>query len=237
MLKEQVGKVLPKKKAPKTKSAATLNAGKSPQRKRNLDQIREAAVLHEQFVGSPTTEIVKLSEPEHVRDDYAHLGWLCQLVFLPPTEHEALDLEEISEMYQELMENDADPVTSWRSIADEIGSPLLVFSTEGDEIRLASSADGRQLYFLGGRQDKFAESLDEFGADTEHDFVMLGQLISLTYTAQKRQAGDTKAHPYYHVFGEEGGEPPTAFYDRINKRIRLAGGSYHLNEPERGIIN
>ena len=107
----------------------------------------------------------------------------------------------------------------------------------GDEIELVASADGQQLYFIGGKQSAFANLLGEFKTDTARDKVDLGEMVSVTYTAQKKQAGDTEPKGYYHIFGEEKGTAPRAYYDTLNKRTFLVGGSYHLKEAERGIIN
>ena len=220
----------------KEKLAGWIGA-KSEKPIRNLDQIGQAEALHEAFVGAPATEIVALNEHEKVRDDYAQLGWTDQLVFHPPHDHGELKLKEISEAYSDAIDNNEDPTQAWQDIADEFGIALLVFDTTGDEIRLTASADGKQLYFIGGRQAAFEKHLKTFKTDRNKDFVDLGDLVSLTYTAKKEQAGDTEEHPYYHIFGEEGGMSPRASYDTINKRIRISGGSYSLREPDRGIVN
>ena len=39
------------------------------------------------------------------------------------------------------------------------------------------------------------------------------------------------------LFGEEGGYPPGAYFDMLNKRICLFGGTYHLDDAEAGIRN
>ncbi len=173
-----------------------------------------------------------------MRDDFAELGWTEQLVFHPPSDNgKPLDLPRISKIYDGLIQDGEDAGKAWREVARQVGAHFLVADVTGDEIRLAASADGKQLYLLGGQQHKFADSLDAFGSEVEHDRLDLGDLISVTYSAKKAQAGDTKPHPYYHIFGEEGGTAPRAFFDTINKRIGLAGGTYHLKEAELGIIN
>jgi hypothetical protein len=205
--------------------------------KRNLDEISKAVKLTEQFKGSPAKEVLEINEPARVRDDYAHLGWLLQLVFHPPYDREELDLKEVSEAYEEMMNDGADPNKSWQELSEAWGVPLLVFDFTGDEIRLAASADGKQLYLIGGRQDLFRNQLKAFKSDPEHDRVDLGEIISITYEAKKAQAGDAQPHPYYHIFGEEGGEAPRAFYDTLNNRIAIVGGSYHLKDADLGIVN
>jgi hypothetical protein len=204
---------------------------------RNLDHIDQAAELHEAFVGEPAKEVVVVNEHEKVRDDYAQLGWTDQLVFHPPYDHQEVKLKEISELYSSAIDDNENPTRAWQDIADELGIPLLVFDTQGDEIRLTASADGKQLYFIGGRQAAFEKHLKDFKTDRNKDLVDLGDLVSLTYSAKKVQAGDTASHPYYHIFGEEGGTAPRASYDTINKRFRISGGSYSLREADRGIVN
>jgi len=206
-------------------------------RRKNINEIAQAAKLHEKFVGAPTEKITEIEEPARVRDDYADLGWMEQLVFHPPSDKAPLDLPGISKLYDRLIQANGDPVKAWREVSRKAGAEFLVFDVEGDEIRLAASADGKQLYLLGGRQDKFTESLEAFGSGADHDRVDLGELVSITYAARKAQAGDKEPHPYYHIFGEEGGKAPRAFFDTINSRIGLSGGSYHLKEADRGIIN
>jgi len=209
---------------------------KSKKRK-NLDEITQAAKLHERFVGSPATKVVQIHEPTGIRDDYAELGWGEQLVFHQPSDKARLDLPGISKLYDRLLQRGSGPAAAWREVSSKAGAEFLVFDITGDEIRLAASADGKQLYLLGGRQGKFADYLEAFGSDPDHDRVDLGELVSLTYSARKAQAGDSKPHSYYHIFGEEGGTAPRAFFDTINNRLGLAGGTYHLKEAELGIIN
>ena len=221
----------------KRNKAGVRCQGPGARKKKNIDEISQAAKLHEKFVGTPTTKVVQIQEPTKVRDDYADLGWIEQLVFHPPTSEALLDLPEISKLYDGLIQDGGDPVKAWREVSRKCEAEFLVFDVTGDEIRLAASADGKQLYLLGGRQAQFAESLEAFGSEVERDRVDLGDLVSLTYSAKKAQAGDKEAHPYYHIFGEEGGTAPRAFFDTINNRIGLAGGTYHLKEAELGIIN
>jgi hypothetical protein len=213
-------------------------ARKNPKRaKRNLDELDQAARLTGQFRGSPADKVTEVDEPAKRRDDFAHLGWLNQLVFHPAFDHAELDLEAISSEYDDEYNRTGDSVKSWKAVASAFGIVLLVFDFEGDEIRLVSSADGKQLYFLGGNQKSFERQLELFKTPTDHDFVDLGDVVSATYNAKKAQAGDTEERGYYHIFGEEGGTAPRGSFDMLNKRLRLSGGTYHLNEAERGIIN
>ena len=109
--------------------------------------------------------------------------------------------------------------------------------TEGDEIELASSADRKQLFFLGGRQAEITKQFENFGVKPNHDLVDLGNMMALTYLAKKDHAGDTEETPYTHLFGEEGGIVPRASYDTLNQRVLVSGGTSHLDDAQAGIRN
>jgi hypothetical protein len=203
--------------------------------RRNLDEIDQAAQLVERFRGFPAERITESGEPNKMRDDFAHLGWTEQFTFVPPGEHEEVDCAEVSDIYDAEYQRTGDSRKAWAKVSDELGIQILVYDVVGDEIRLVASADGKQFYFLGGKQAEFAEFLSDFDTDTSKDRVSLGQMLSVTYSAQKLQAGDEEERGYYHIFGEEGGYPPGAYFDQLNKRIVLFGGTYHLDDAEAGI--
>jgi hypothetical protein len=214
------------------------NPCKGKRKRKNLDEIKPAAELAAKFKGSPAENVREIDLSNKQRDDYAHLGWMQQEVFHPAFDHAVLDLAKVSEDFNRLYQKYDDSVRAWREVAQAHGAVLLVFDLTGDEIELASSADGKQLYFLGGNQASFKEHLGQFRVNGEHDKVDLGDMIEVIYEATKKQAGDREPRDYYHVFGEQrGGVAPRAYYDMLNKRMFLTGGSYHVKEPERGIIN
>lgn len=205
--------------------------------KKNLDEIQQAADLASAFKGSPAENVREIDLPNKQRDDFAHLGWLEQMVFHPPFEVEELDLPQISEDYDRAYQKSENSQAAWNEVADDHAITLLVYDVDGEEIELAASADGKQLYFLGGKQSGFTSVLDDFQVDTSKDKIDLGELVSVTYTATKKQAGDTEPRGYYHIFGEENGTAPRVYFDALNKRLFLTGGSYHLESPELGIMN
>jgi hypothetical protein len=205
--------------------------------KPNLDEIKQAAALAGAFKGSPAENVREIDLSNKQRDDYAHLGWMEQIVFHPPYDHALLDLPTISESYRRLYDKSGDSVKSWKDVAARESAVLLVIDFDGDEIELTCSADGQQLYLLGGNQASFAQLLGQFKTDTARDKVDLGEIVSVTYIAQKKQAGDTEPRGYYHIFGEERGTAPRGYFDMLNKRIFFTGGSYHVKEPKLGIIN
>lgn len=113
------------------------------------------------------------------------------------------------------------------------GGPKARLDFSRDGVKLASNPAGTQLYLIGGNQD-LSDSLAEFGSDSAKDFIDLGEAFSVTYQARKAHNNFNLAS-WRHKFGEEGGDRPLAFYDKLRKRIFLVGGSYKVEQP--GIIN
>jgi hypothetical protein len=102
-----------------------------------------------------------------------------------------------------------------------------------DRPKLASNAEGTQLYIIGGDQD-LSSDLARFGSDISKDLVELGEVSNVVYVARKAQSNFSEVE-WDHEFGEEGGEPPIAFFDKLKRRIFLVGGTYRVEEP--GIVN
>jgi hypothetical protein len=109
-----------------------------------------------------------------------------------------------------------------------------VLGFNGSAPELASTPDGRQLYFLGGDQSLDLDKLKMGGSKWERDFMVIGDLDELTYRTAKG-FDHFKLSDYYHKLGEESGYMPTLIYDRLNQRLQVAGGQYH-NEKS-GINN
>ncbi|MGA8224015.1 MAG: hypothetical protein WB780_20365 [Candidatus Acidiferrales bacterium] len=221
---------LPKKS--KRKAAASRRTPK-----RNLDEIGRAQKLYEEFSGKASGKVTMINEPVKARDDYAHLGWVEWVAFHLAYDDEGYDPPELSSDYHEMMEEGTDVDDAWEEIADSHEIKLRVLDFSGDEIRLAASPQGNQLYFLGGNQKAFEEHLGSFHTDTSRDRVLLGEVVALSYEAKKEQLGDKKPISYYHVFAEESGEPPVAYWDALTKRIMLVGGNYSLDNAKVGIVN
>jgi hypothetical protein len=100
-----------------------------------------------------------------------------------------------------------------------------VYDGFGDA-KLASNAEGTQLYIVGGDQ---SVDISEFGIeDTGKDLEVLGDLARVVYSTAKFHLGkaDRKIGPYEHKLGEESGRLPTLLYDVPNQKLMLAGGSY-----------
>lgn len=102
-----------------------------------------------------------------------------------------------------------------------------------DKVRLASNADGTQLYCIGGSQN-LNGCLKQFNVDETKDLVELGECEKVVYLARKAH---TKFEPteWEHTFGEEGGLPPFLHYNRLQQRIFFDGGTYKIEAP--GIID
>lgn len=101
----------------------------------------------------------------------------------------------------------------------------------GCHVKLCSSADGRQLYTVGGDQN-LSNCLPKGAPDKE--FVSLGIVKKISYVTRKK-FDKFQESVYEHKFGEEGGEPPWAFYARTQKRIFIVDGTYKVEAP--GIID
>lgn len=95
-----------------------------------------------------------------------------------------------------------------------------------NKVRLAASADGGQLYIVGGDQslDLEAMGLDKW---MPKDHLRIGHVVSLTYHGSKR-FHKFEPSQYEHEMGEEGGSLPTLGYDTLNRRLYLLGGSYRV---------
>lgn len=96
-----------------------------------------------------------------------------------------------------------------------------------DGVKLAADSKGRQMFFLGGNQTLPKNYLEDAGLDPSQDYVALGVCYAIAYKTEK-SFDDFKNHEYGHMFGEETGEMPTAFYATKLKRILLIGGAYKI---------
>jgi len=100
------------------------------------------------------------------------------------------------------------------------------------QVRVCASPDGGQLYLMGGDQDV---DLDSLGIEPlGKDEVPLGMLTAIVYHTAKG-FHDFEPTDYIHEFGEEGGELPLLSFDRLNRALRISGGSYQVQPA--GIID
>lgn len=93
-------------------------------------------------------------------------------------------------------------------------------------VKLASTPDGKQLYFIGGDQSL---PLKELGFENSHvrQAMVIGVLAKVTYRTRKG-FDKFESIDYYHELGEETGEPPYLLYDPVNKHMYVAGGDYKI---------
>ncbi len=104
----------------------------------------------------------------------------------------------------------------------------------GEDVFLCASADGKQLYIVGGDQSLDLEAMGFSDEQRSKDKVFIGSAQQVTYRTRKR-FDDFAEIDYVHDFGEDGGTLPALVYDRLNQVIEFAGGDYEI-KPE-GIVN
>lgn len=104
------------------------------------------------------------------------------------------------------------------------------FTSFGD-CKVVCTPDGQNIYFVGGDQKISLENLDIGG---EKDFVELGPCVYICYHTTK-DFHDFAPIDYFHEFGEENGIKPMLAYDRLNQKLFLMGGDYHVKRE--GIVN
>lgn len=182
---------------------------RNPRRKKrarkNQDETDKAVRLFERFHGKSAKSIIELQDKVERRKDYTALGDLVAL---------GLDAQGLSP--DEL-------VTKWDRVPH--------FRMD-EKTKLASSPDGTQLYLIGGNQD-LSHCLSKFDVDTSKDFIDLGEIPFVVYSARKGPSfADAE---WVHSFGEEGGESPSAMYDKLSKKLYFIGGTYRVEQP--GIVN
>ncbi len=103
--------------------------------------------------------------------------------------------------------------------------------TRFGETKAVCTADGKNIYFIGGDQAIDLKALDIGG---DKDMVELGPCTYIAYFTTKG-FHDFEPTKYYHQFGEENGILPVLAYDRLNRSLFLIGGDYRVERP--GIIN
>lgn len=174
------------------------------ERGRHRNPEESATDLYESFHGAPPTEILEYHTEEHEHTNYAGLGDLIELKVITP-------------YGKEVTLACADPATA----------PLQ------DVIKLCSSEDGKQLYFVGGDQGIDLKAAG-FKDSDEKDCMVLGVLHELTYRTAKK-FHKFKLTDYFHRLGEESGEQPMLIFYPLNPSIAVAGGAYEVKDV--GIVN
>lgn len=104
----------------------------------------------------------------------------------------------------------------------------------GEDVMLCVSADGKQLYVVGGDQSLDLEAMEFASEQQQKDKIFIGSAQQVTYRTRKH-FDEFAEVDYVHDFGEDGGTLPALIYDRLNQVIEFAGGDYEI-KPE-GIVN
>lgn len=156
-----------------------------------------AAQLYTDFHGRAPSEILTMQEALMTSGDYTALGDMGSL-WLEPVKGEP---------------------SQWPV-------PAIEFEKK-DKVKLATDAQGQQLYLVGGNQKLPLDYLEKHGVAVEKRFISLGEVYGISYLTTKSFDGFRESE-YAHEFGEKTGERPSAFYDAELQRIVLAGGAYSI---------
>jgi hypothetical protein len=100
-------------------------------------------------------------------------------------------------------------------------------------VKVTCTADGGQIYFVGGDQAIDPEALG-LQDSMPKDHLCLGACTWIHYYT-KKGFHHFESTIYKHRFGEEGGSPPLLNYDVRNQTLYLTGGTYQVRSE--GIVN
>jgi hypothetical protein len=103
-------------------------------------------------------------------------------------------------------------------------NPKVPLEGFGKHCQVVCTADGSNIYFIGGDQ---AVDLGALGIESDKDMIELGACSYIAYHTIKG-FHDFQPINYEHEFGEEDGCKPTLNYDRLNKTLYLASGNYRV---------
>jgi hypothetical protein len=168
----------------------------------SASETEQAVTLFRQFHGQEPEEILNEQRSTAMRLDYVTLG----------------DLFGLAPYVEDLK---IPPPSHW----DDGGYPVLQF--EGTEIKLASNADGTQLYAIGGDQN-LSDVLGDFpDVDSTKDLLNLGELAYVVYEARKSM-DNNQLKEYVHTFDEP---RPSLGYDQVKREFFFIGGRYTVEAP------
>jgi hypothetical protein len=104
---------------------------------------------------------------------------------------------------------------------------------EKDGVALACNEAGDQIEFIGGNQELDLAKLKLTGKLVKEQMV-IGVLVQVEYLCRKK-FDKLVLTAYHHGMGEDSGNCPMLLYNTIDKRMSVAGGSYHIEW--RGIVD
>lgn len=177
--------------------------------------------VYTEFHGAPPSEVLEITETEHVHGHLAGIGDLVSIV---------VKLSGGTKVGATTTLTAPDPETA----------------SDTDIVHVASNESSNQLYLVGGDQSVDVEKLgfrdsfdishdgETFEATELKDLMILGEIQKLTYRTQK-SFDNFKLVDYFHKLGEDTRVRPFLLYDTLNDRMRIAGGEYHIHDV--GIVN
>lgn len=171
-------------------------------RRRNPTDTEQAVKLFESFHGKDAQEIIDAQRSAAMRLDYTALGKLVALGF----DDGGFSAAKLPQKWDECSH----------------------VSFEDDGVMLASSPNGKQLYFIDGNQNLDSQLSDFPHVDTEKDLIDLGDVFFVVYEARKVHDG-FKVVDYCHRFGEHNKTLPRLAYDKLKKEMLLIGGEYFID--------
>jgi hypothetical protein len=95
---------------------------------------------------------------------------------------------------------------------------------------LCSNEDGTQLYLQGGDQSLDLDALGIEGDAATKELIVIGEAVKIYYETAK-DFDKYETIQYHHDLGEISGEVPILAYDRMNERLLIVGGAYHIEKP------
>ena len=95
---------------------------------------------------------------------------------------------------------------------------------------LTCNEKGSQLFFTGGDQSLDLDALKFSEVEQEKELITIGKCFFVSYLTQK-DFDKFETIVYEHELGEESGVLPDLVYDRLNKKLMLSSGEYHIERP------
>ena len=170
------------------------------------DEETRSELLAKEFHGRPVRDFIDVEETELYHEYGAVLGNLIELG-----------------IYADDCDVDEDEYIP-------IGFP----EGEDEDVLVMSNPAGTNIEFIGGDQDIDWWNV-EGASSHDKDLVMVGPVRHIAYYTDKHHLTGPKNQmlgtPYEHEFGEGTGDLPYLVFDRLNKKLLLAGGSYTIT-PE-----
>jgi hypothetical protein len=195
----------------------------------NVAQIRAQAtrIIKGKIPASVRKELnngVRLGLLGHLKKD----GLKPEVYYHPDHRHGAIERQRVEAEYSaSLIANVVGFNRDMRENRSNPGSPDPV---SPDTTLLCSNEDGTQLYLQGGDQSLDLGALGITGESATKELIVVGEAVKIYYETAK-DFDNHEVIQYHHELGEETGEVPILTYDRLNERLMLIGGAYHIEKP------